>query len=938
MMRRFFLPILFLLGLLPAGRAQSWIRSSDPPGPGYRVNDLLPDSLGNVYVLSDFFSQVSKFNAAGDLLWSRQLPEPEGDAQLAWSDFGNVLAMIETPEGLRLIELDPDDGQTVFSPSFYPFDLAGWAKTNSGVLMARSVGSKELLFRRLDATGGIDFEKWVDIGIRTLSTNTNIANMLALPDGGAAFRVPAVDTFNGHPLIGFALVRVDAEANLLSARHLLSLRYDANWESALLPNQGLVFAREWKDTVEILRYDANDQLVWRRKIKHDAYIAVGGVVGTPDGGLLVAGTARLPQPHWFAIPRQLVLFKLDAAGELQWRRYIHLDPFAYTEGEAITLMADGSWLAAGWTADSLGASNKRLLLAKGGFSTTTLQGKVLRDENNNCLPDSGELPLEHFFVRASRAQAVAYAVVDSQGNYEMPLDTGIYTVEVVPPAAYWEACDVAQVDLSQNGASDTLDFSMAAAVLCPLPEVNISSMGLPLCLESQMAIQYCNRGTAVADPAILQLLLPAELDLVSADAPPLAQSGDTLWFNLGQIGINECGTFRLTVLTDCDSAVMGQTLCTEARILPDSLCVVPPGWNGANVVVNAECVGDSLVQFRIQNTGSAANSTNRNYIVIEDQIVLMNGQFNLQPNSSILVPQPANGHFIRLEAQQEPNHPFPAPVVAWAEGCGGSGTPGMLNQYFLGDDAPGLDIDCQQVVASYDPNDKQGVPTGVGDEHAIGRQTELNYRIRFQNTGTDTARGVLLRDTLSPWLDPATLRVGAASHPFVWQLESGGVLSFLFDNIYLPDSNHNEPASHGFIHYLIRPKTSTPLGTRIENRAAIYFDFNPPVMTNTTFHTVDSAFLTVLVEESFSPMLRVSVQPNPVAQQAVFQLTDPPAGPLRVYLTDSGGRLLRQAVFSGKRWVFERQDLPEGIYFFRIETAAGLRLGSGKIIAGSGTP
>ena len=66
----------------------------------------------------------------------------------------------------------------------------------------------------------------------------------------------------------------------------------------------------------------------------------------------------------------------------------------------------------------------------------------------------------------------------------------------------------------------------------------------------------------------------------------------------------------------------------------------------------------------------------------------------------------------------------------------------------------------------------------------------------------------------------------------------------------LPDSNVNEPASHGFIKFRIQQKASNPTGARIENTAAIYFDYNAPVLTNTTWHTIGNDFIISGVEKN----------------------------------------------------------------------------------------
>jgi hypothetical protein len=54
----------------------------------------------------------------------------------------------------------------------------------------------------------------------------------------------------------------------------------------------------------------------------------------------------------------------------------------------------------------------------------------------------------------------------------------------------------------------------------------------------------------------------------------------------------------------------------------------------------------------------------------------------------------------------------------------------------------------------------------------------------------------------------------------------------------LPDSTTDEPGSQGYVIYRIKPLPTLAFGDVIENTASIYFDENPPIVTNTTFHTI----------------------------------------------------------------------------------------------------
>lgn len=166
------------------------------------------------------------------------------------------------------------------------------------------------------------------------------------------------------------------------------------------------------------------------------------------------------------------------------------------------------------------------------------------------------------------------------------------------------------------------------------------------------------------------------------------------------------------------------------------------------------------------------------------------------------------------------------------------------------------------ITAAYDPNDKQALTSsGQSDDvYFIDMDHWIDYTIRFQNTGTDTAFNVVVTDTLPATLDPATIEVGAASHTMNWNLTGHGILRFNFPNILLPDSNVNEPRSHGFVSFRIRPRLPLLPGTEIENIANIYFDFNPPVITAPSVLVAE--FSTGMDGRAGSPML---LSPNPAS-------------------------------------------------------------------------
>ena len=140
------------------------------------------------------------------------------------------------------------------------------------------------------------------------------------------------------------------------------------------------------------------------------------------------------------------------------------------------------------------------------------------------------------------------------------------------------------------------------------------------------------------------------------------------------------------------------------------------------------------------------------------------------------------------------------------------------------------------LACAYDPNDKlvSTNETNTIGEYILADQ-ELVYMVRFQNTGLDTAFNVTIEDPLDEYLDWTSFNPISASHSYEVELDnSSGLLTYLFKDILLPDSMTNEERSHGFLTYSIRLKDGVLAGDSIINFADIYFDFNPPIRTNTT--------------------------------------------------------------------------------------------------------
>jgi len=230
---------------------------------------------------------------------------------------------------------------------------------------------------------------------------------------------------------------------------------------------------------------------------------------------------------------------------------------------------------------------------------------------------------------------------------------------------------------------------------------------------------------------------------------------------------------------------------------------------------------------------------------------------------------------------------------------------------------------------SCDPNDKVVDPPGVMAEHYTLMNEELQYMIRFQNTGNDTAFNVRILDTLDANLDISTLQILATSHPMTVQIAQGGAVEFKFSNILLPDSIVDEPGSHGYVVYKIQPHLLLPEGTMISNTAHIIFDFNPAVVTNSAYNTLVSQIPTGISENSLSG--GGYIYPNPVTDHAWVGLHDKSNKQYKIEVYNSLGNKLLSETFSGNKYLL-KEKLPAGIYLISVSDSGGKVIYSSKFM------
>ena len=221
---------------------------------------------------------------------------------------------------------------------------------------------------------------------------------------------------------------------------------------------------------------------------------------------------------------------------------------------------------------------------------------------------------------------------------------------------------------------------------------------------------------------------------------------------------------------------------------------------------------------------------------------------------------------------------------------------------------------CYYMANSLDPNEKEVSPLGDIDS----TQKWLTYTIHFQNTGTATAQHIYVDDTLDTDLDESSFQLLSYSiAPSI--IIKGNQVKFDFQNINLPDSNANEPASHGYVQYRIKPKHNLVAGTNINNTAFIYFDFNPAVVTNTTLNTV---VLPNEVDQFQVSSFKFQLFPNPAKDELNILFSQ--QGNYEVKIVDVMGKEILSATSSIQHQTFNIQHLSSGIYFVTVKSKGGI--------------
>jgi len=441
-----------------------------------------------------------------------------------------------------------------------------------------------------------------------------------------------------------------------------------------------------------------------------------------------------------------------------------------------------------------------------------ITGNIYFDNNQNCVYDGTDYPLANYYVVASNGVNSYYGYTNANGDYQIWVPVGNYTVTPYSSVNLTSGCTSSYNANVTNGSTISgNNFSYYEAPFFDVC-VNAWSPGIVPGFNGTYYVYINNYGNQTADGSVC-ITLPSPLTFVSSTPAATSVTGNVICIDYtGLIG-GATGFYTITFYT------------------PPTLALGTP---------MVACVNATITN------GTDINPACNNYC------------------------------YTRL------------------------------------------------VTGSFDPNDKTVSPAG---ENATGdvlvAEEEFTYLVRFQNTGTGPAVNITITDTLTSMLNPLSFEMLNASHPYTVEFINGNIIKWRFENIMLPDSGSNEPASHGHVQFRLNTQNTPVIGQVIENRANIYFDFNEPVITNTAINT----FVAPNGLDEMYKNGNFSIYPNP-AENILYVQSENGNASFTIY--DVTGKVNLSQNSSSTNSSLDISSLSSGVYF--IQCISGEEVSTIKFI------
>jgi len=904
----------------------------------------------------------------------------------ATPDGGYILAGSYGNYKLLLVKVDPDgDEQWIksYSANGAPYANAVICSRDTGIVAAGYLNNskKDIYLFKADAYG---VKKWSKT-FGTSGSNEEASDLLELPDGNLI-----VLGFGG-PNNNLIILKTDAQGNQIWYQtYGLASEKEQGYGITLMPNGDLVAVGAKNESLGYaLRIDgATGNQIWARTYDFNptGYEIIRDVKATPDGNLLVAGSnpssafvakidgsgnviwskiisgsglnyngIALANDGGFFVTGSkdstasngvLVIGRFSADSTKLWEA-VAGNKGGPAVGYRVLATTDGGAIAAGLSLPNILGNESRAYLVKsdasGHILSSYIKGSIFWDKVNlNNQLDPNEPGLGGWIAVVSNPNNPLdslFIVSREDGSFQIAVNPGTYKITLYRTSDYWQSNPLTVEVPAGNDTTVIANVPVRTAFDCPRNQVDVATPILRRCTDNIYTVRYCNTGTTPSQGTYVEVKLDSFLTITGSSAP-YTQNGNILRFNVGTVNTGDCGNFTFNAFLDCNNTLSGQTHCVSAHIYPDTFCNIGT-WDRSIVEAIGKCDGDS-VRMYLKNRGIGAMSVESDFVIAEDVLMLVRPDNPLKsPKLDVgeIAPVWAHaktGSTYRIIATQTPGYPgFSRPTAA-VEGCNSDTSTTSLGFYtmFPEDDKDAfVSANCQESVES-DFNPilfKRGHPKGYGVPHYVSPQTDLDFLIQFRNTGTDTVQQIIVRDTLSAALNPASIEPGASSHPYQFSVYGNNIVEFIITNAnLLPQGAESE----GFVKFRVAQRPNLPCHTDILNTAEITFDFNAPKFTNETFHTVcdEETYLILATKNLQWYGADLRIYPNPFEESTLIEVQGVQSNSFELSLYDTQGRLLSNQVYSQPTFRLYRHQIPAGIIFYRL-TAQGKPVATGKLIA-----
>ena len=554
-----------------------------------------------------------------------------------------------------------------------------------------------------------------------------------------------------------------------------------------------------------------------------------------------------------------------------------------------------------------------------------IEGKIIANTIGRCQTDTNTSPITGITIAAMPGNY--YGTSDASGVYRIKVLAGNYSLIWLKTRGYErdvQICpepsttySVAFAPSADNVTSGGNNFSIKRDT-CPNVLLSLGQAFYRRCFDGKMVFRCQNPTASAINGLLVNVFLPSNLEFNSASLPSTYDTSTRAHrVNVGNLLPFQTIFFSISTKVNCSSQ-LGQQLCTYATYTTSHPCQTGTAqWDGSFLRPKVQCPKVAFI-----NTTSANMTQKTAYKIFVDGSLIRADSLQLQSQDSLVlrIPRLNSAFHYRIEVEQPRGNPF-EPMSVLNKSC--TNNADMADAYYplLGNDDAVRS--CGTIIGSFDPNDKIAYPGSRATIPEIYPNTNLEYSIRFQNCGTDTAFKVSITDSLSAALDINSLYLQGSSHPFALDILTGNVLKFTFTDILLPDSTTNKIGSNGFVCFRIKPKADTRFGTIINNAAYIYFDFNNPIKTPVVARRYidyweDSATIdTITVGIAYAKGQRCHLYPNPTKGNLTVEMQVQGMA----VLCDLRGRRLHKYLLHPGTQTVDIKERVAGIYLMYFHTA-----------------